>query len=299
MNKNQKGFSLHIILILLFVIAVIGLVGWRVLYTQNSSAPPVSSAPTTPEFTSNLDAGTHTLDLKANDKVLLPSGAVLSLPETDIAVPEFTYDKTYSTGSDKRLLIHTRLAAYHNGYAYAITTGTCHKAEKGFDDYTAVVVTDCSITVDIQKSHPSTLNTANTTKQYVVTEKNNPPDGPRATLSTDPFLFVSRGDGRLTYPINGAAPYLDANDGKSVSLGIVTDYGVGRVSYNAQEFTAKSEKQVTIGGSTVTVKPSSITCTPAYLQGDTCAIVSDKFIFDVSYSRQKATNPEIIIQSLD
>jgi len=303
MKVNQKGFSVVELLIVLVVIGLIGGAGWYVWQskhkTANTTAPNLTGQ-TVPNFTSNIDAGSHSLTLKTSDRILMPSGAILSLPELDASsVPEFSYDNTYKSNLNKQLAVNSQLEAYHNGYKYKITKGACNTAEKTFDDYTQVVVTDCKVSVDVQKANLQTLSPANTDKQYTVTEKNNPRTGPQSVLSSDPFLLVRGGDGRLTYSINNGKPYLEANYGASVSLTVISDYGIANVSYNAEEFTAKTQKQVEIAGSTIKVKPSVITCTPAYLENGKCAIVNDKFVFDVSYSRQSASNPEIIIYSLN
>lgn len=300
MKVNQKGFSIVEVLIVLVVLGLLGGAGWYVWQSKDKAITSDTSIPNMPDFTSNIDAGTHSLTLKTSDRILMPSGAMLSLPELDAnSVPEFSYDNTYKSNPSKRLAINSLLEVYHNGYKYKITKGNCNTAEKTFDDYTQVVVTDCKVSVDVQKSNLQTLSSADTTKQYTVSEKNNPRTGPQQTLSTDPFLLVKGGNGRLTYPINNGKPYLEANDGPSVSLTVISDYGVSNVSYNAEEFTAKTEKQVEIAGSTIKVKPSTITCTSAYMQNGKCAIINDKFVFDISYSRQSANNPEVIIYNLN
>ncbi|MEO5499298.1 MAG: prepilin-type N-terminal cleavage/methylation domain-containing protein, partial [Candidatus Saccharimonadales bacterium] len=186
MKNNQKGFSVFEILIVLVVLGLIGSAGWYVWQSKNktnTSNTSVQNVPNMPDFTSNIDAGTHSLTLKTSDKILMPSGAILSLPELDAnSLPDFSYDNTYKSNSNKRLAINSLLEVYHNGYRYKITKGNCNTAEKTFDDYSQVVVTDCKVSVDVQKSNRQTLDTATVTKQYNVTEKNNPKSGPQQIL---------------------------------------------------------------------------------------------------------------------
>lgn len=303
-KRNQKGFSLVEILVVMVVIGLIGSAGWCVWQSRhrlahNGAAQNIPTQ-TVPQFTAHLGVGSHALTLRASDRILLPSGAILYLPKQDTgAVPEFSYDSSYRNRTNKQLAVITKLDVYHNGYRYKITKGDCNSLEKTFNDYTQVVVTDCTVTVDAQKSSLPILSPATIAKQYTVTEKNNPSTGPQAVLSSEPFLLVRGGNGRLTLPKNNGKPYLEANDGASVSLTIISDYGIVTVAYSAEEFTAKMEKQVEIANSTIKIKPDTITCTSAYLENAACAVVNDKFVFDVSYSRQSARNPEVIIYSLD
>jgi hypothetical protein len=295
MNKNQKGFGLLLLLVSLAIIAAIGFIGWRVVHDHAKVRSTDSTTPVT--TTSNLGIGTHSINLKTSDKILMPSGAILSLPERDAySVPEFGYNK--ASESDKHLSIHDQLEVYHNGYLYKIAKGACHSAEKTFSDYTNVVVTDCTVNITTEKATVPTLNQATVSKQLTVTQRNNPQVSPLTVLSKDPFLLIAGGDGRVTYPINNGKPYLEASEGSPLSLAIVADYGVATVSYDVDELINHTEKQVSIAGSVVRVRPSSISCTPAYRQNDKCAVVNDIFIFDVNYTRQVANNPQVVIYSL-
>ncbi|MFZ1301085.1 MAG: hypothetical protein WAQ27_00690 [Candidatus Microsaccharimonas sp.] len=303
MRTHQKGFGAIEILLILAAITIIGAV-WFVWQSKSQSTGDItnsnSSKQEIPAYTSTIEAGSQTLTLKANDRVLMPSGAILSLANYSAnSVPMFGYDADQKPDPNKQLSIISQLEAYHNGYKYKITTNGCIKENKTFDDYSQVVVTQCSVGVDIEQSDLQPLEPTSTSKQYTVTEKGNPITGPQTVLSNNPYLLVKGGDGRLTYPTNNAKPYLEANNGSSMSLTVISDYGLATVSFNAEELVTKTEKQVTIAGSTITIKPNKITCTIGYLQNGKCVIVNDTFVFDVAYERQATPNPDIVIYNLD
>lgn len=299
-HKNQKGFALLEILLIVAILAAVGFVGWKA-YSTHRNKQVSSSQSTAATKAEPVVAKEGTQEIKmipGKAAVKLPSGAQLMFGNSGgpSSVPDFVFGDKYDLSDTPNYVPINKLTkTYDQGYLYTLTNKGCHTERKFDQDVYITIVTSCDILVESQKTAPPVIGKTDFVKQVSASEKTG---GVLGVQKNDPYLFLSADATRLTKTIDGQKVYLEHGDW---SVNVITNFGRGTITYTAEELYAKQVKSIAIGGARVEIENISLTCTPPYGPATGChaalgekGAVYDTFDFDIRYTSTGNETPKIL-----
>jgi hypothetical protein len=264
---NQKSLIfLCTIVVLMFIAMVFGMVFLRISQKSKSwyQTNTVEKSQTKAQQYS-LDVGSHTILLKRNSEVLLPSGS-------KIRIDSFYFNKDNRDYENNSIRIYKTLKIYHNGYIYNISKSNCTAESVWHDDYSTQELKECNFTIDITQGKPETTPYNHFTKKFSSLSNSNDnrdptvlPPSPITSSSMEPFLKIIPPYTQL-YRDSGLQKYTYTTPIGDTVL-VYTNYGFKRFKFSLpDDVFNKVAKTVQVGPLLMTLKVDGLSCYPPYMR---------------------------------
>ena len=269
---NRKGFALPLVFVAIALVAIIGVI----LYNQ-TIRKPVSQSEKTPTPLPTVSISEGVLQIKKNEPLIFPSGAILHLENNQLY---FSYK--VDIPAEERLVFNKKIAFYVNGYSHILDNVNCEEETRFFDDYWAPVVTQCSMQSSIVRDEkPSLLSYDGATVDFASVANKNV--SRFRTIQEEPWIAVSVPYFQIAR--RSDAPVVNVVSPREDVVNIYTNFGRIDFQFEADELENQQAKTIKKGPLTVNLVPQELTCAPPYRESDgSCYVLESKGIKTTTYN---------------
>lgn len=293
---NRYGFA-SISIIVLFLLLGLGI---SYLFLQNKTFNSHINSTITerrePLEEIKLDEGNHTIILKNNSKLLLPSGSKIDRTS-------FYFDKESRVYENNSISFDNHLKVYHKGYIYDFTKShlNCPSEPVGGNEYSRAKFQDCEVNINIFQGKPEVIPYNQFTKSFSSRETEYSSYSVISNAQNGPFLIIFLPYTQL-YRDSGLQKYTYTTPiGDTVQ--VFTNYGIKDFKFNLpDDLFNKASKKQQIGPLTVTIKVKGLSCYPPYLRttgecngpGEYPVYNRVDFVIDITQDDKKSAEVKIL-----